>query len=73
MPWLTVVLKNSIKNKNKLYVKYIKHKTFFNEKAYKDYKRILNNTMKKAERDHYDVLFRLNKDNLKIPGRLLKK
>ena len=27
MPWLTVALNNSIKTKNKLYVKYIKHKT----------------------------------------------
>ena len=35
------------------------------EERYKDYKRILNYTMKKAERDHYDVLFRLNKDNPK--------
>ena len=33
--------------------------------AYKDYKRILNNTMKTAEQDHYDVLFRVNKANLK--------
>ena len=72
MPWLTVALKNSIKNKNKLYVKYIKHKTIFNEKAYKDYKRILNNTMKKAERDHYDVLFRINKDNLKKTWAIIK-
>ena len=57
--------KKSIKTKNKLYVKYIKHKTFFNEKTYKDYKRISNYKMKKAERDHYGVLFRVNKDNLK--------
>ena len=59
MPWLTVALKNSIQTKNKLYLKYLKHKTIFNENAYKDYKRILNNTIK-TERDHYDVLFRVN-------------
>ena len=71
MPWLTEALNNSVKTKNKLYVKYIKHKTIFNEKAYKDYKRILNNTMKKAERDH-DVLFRLNKDNTKKTWAIIK-
>ena len=47
MPWHTVALKNSIETKNKLSVKYIKHNTTFNESAYKGYKRVLNNTIKK--------------------------
>ena len=72
MTWLKVAIKNSIKIKNKLYVKYIKHKTIFNVKAYEDYKRILNNTTKKAERDHYAVLFRANKDNIKKTSAIIK-
>ena len=72
MPWLTVAPKNSIKTKKKLCSEYIKHKTIFIENAYKGYKRILNNTIKKAERDHYDFLFRDNKDNLEKTWTIIK-
>ena len=62
--WLTNGLKNSIKQKNKLYVKSIKSPTVHNINQYKAYKRMLNTVLKKNEQDYYDSQFNCNKNNL---------
>ena len=41
-PWLTYGLKNSIKEKNRLYVKYMRQNTRCNKTKYKEYKSKLN-------------------------------
>ena len=65
-PWLTYGLKNSIKENNRLYVKYVRQNTRYNEtKNYKVYKSKLNGLLRKSEREHYATLFEENKHTLK--------
>ena len=48
-PWLSEGLKNSIKQKNKLYLKFKKVNSAHNDELYKSYKRKLQQLMKVAE------------------------
>ena len=61
---MTSGLKNSIKIKNKLYVKSIKRPTSDNIKQYKQYRNTLHRILRKSERDHYKFLLNINKNNL---------
>ena len=55
--WLTDLLKDAIKKKNKLYMKSLKVKTTANEIEYKSYRNKLNHILRFAERKHFqDVL-----------------
>ena len=63
--WLTNGLKNSIKRKNKLYVKSIKPPTVHNVNQYKAYQMMLITVLKKNEQDYQDSQFNYNKNNLK--------
>ena len=58
-------MKNSIKYKSKLYIKYKKEPNSFNEKTYKVFRSNLNKVLRKSERGHYDNLLTENKSNLK--------
>ena len=71
-PWLTDELKNSIKLKNKLYVLSRKYPTVLNINRYKEYKTILNNQIKRCEKDHYDKRFAMYKNNLRKSMALIK-
>ena len=71
-PWLTQGLKNSIKIKNKLYVRYIKRNTAQNEMQYKYYRNKLNHILKIAEQKHYTDLLNNNKSNLKKTWKIMK-
>ena len=51
--------------KNKLYVKTNNSKTLHSQLVYKDYKMVLNSTLRSAERNHYDTLFKANTNNLR--------
>ena len=55
-PWLSEGLKNSIKQKNKLYLKLKKGNSAHNDELYKSYKRKLQQLMKVAEKCHYHFL-----------------
>ena len=70
--WLTAGLKQSIKLKNKLYFKSKKYPTSVNIHNYKVYRNKLNSLLRKTERDHYDVLFTQNKNNLKKSWSIIK-
>jgi hypothetical protein len=63
--WLTEGLKQCIKTKNKLYVKYRHYPTITNESMYKKYKSKLNLLLRKSEKSHYDDLFIKYKGNTK--------
>ena len=55
--WLTELLKDAIKTKNKLYLKSIKINTAANEIQYKKYRNKLNHILRCAERKHFqDIL-----------------
>ena len=71
-PWLIYGLKNSIKEKNRLYVKYVRQNTRYSETKYKVYKSKLNGLLRKSEREHYATLFEENKHNHKKSWSLLK-
>ena len=70
--WLTAGLKQSIKLKNKLYFKSKKYSTSVNVHNYKVYINKLNSLLRKTERDHYEVLFTQNKNNLKKSWSIVK-
>ena len=55
-PWLTQGMKDSIKEKNKLYKKYLKISTVANETRYKTYRNKLHHILKIAEKQHYSEL-----------------
>ena len=64
-PWLTVGLKNSIKQKNKLFYKSRKMPTYENISLYKKFRHCLNILLRRAERNHYDVIMNENRTNMK--------
>ena len=71
-PWLTLGLRNSIKLKNLLYIKYHKSPSNENLRIYKTYKKQLRDILRQAERNHYDEMFRINQSNLKKSWDLIK-
>ena len=71
-PWLSTGLKNSIKVKNKLYVKQQKSPTVCNITQYKKYKNHLNKLMRLCERQHYKDLIEQNRQNTKKLWAVLK-
>ena len=70
--WLSQGLKQSIKMKNKLYIQSLKYPTQSNICRYKCYKSKLKSLLKQAEREHYDLTFKRNKNNLKQTWRIIK-
>ena len=62
----------SIKTKNKLYIKSIKHPNLFNINNYKKYRNKLHSILRKYERDYYDQLLSLNKSNLRKSWQIIK-
>jgi hypothetical protein len=71
-PWLTSALKQSIKYKNKLYLRSRRTSTESNVKHYKEYRNILNRLIRKTERNHYDLLLQKNKNNLRKSWLIIK-
>ena len=55
----------SSKKKQKLYNKYLKHKTFKNEKIYKQYKSLFETLKFKSKQNYYKNLLTKYKDNAK--------
>ena len=64
-PWLSEGLKTSIKQKNKLYLKFKKVSSALNDESYKCYKRKLQQLMKVAEKQHYRDLLVEYSNNIK--------
>ena len=71
-PWLSLALKNSIKQKNKLYKKFHHRPTIYNEIAYKIYKKYLEKTLISAKKQYYNNQLEINKHNLKQTWRIMK-
>ena len=70
-PWLSPGLKESIKLKNKLYIKHKRYPTTNSESIYKRYRNQLTSILTKAEKDHYDKLFISYKSNMKKSWELI--
>ena len=71
-PWLSDALRNSIKFKNKLYWKFRKIGSVYNENSYKSYKQVLQKTLMAAEKQYYHELLIKNKDNMKKSWGVIK-
>ena len=61
-PWVTTGIKRSIRNKHKLYKKFIRNSSIVNETVYKRYKVILNRCLKNAQSNYYRKLFNSKKN-----------
>ena len=72
LPWLTDGLKNSIKFKNKLYVKSLKHDTVLNKIQYKEFKLSLKKLMTQREKDYFNEMIENNKSNMKKTWDIIK-
>jgi hypothetical protein len=71
-PWLSVGLKQSIKIKNHLYKCFLKDPTPNKEEQYKIYRNKLHHLLRRAERDHYENIININKNNLKKTWSVMK-
>lgn len=66
-------MKQSIKTKNKLYVKSRKNPSETNSTIYKQYKKCLNSLLRQAEKDHYHSLLQNSKSNIRKTWQVIKK
>ena len=64
-PWLTKGLSISIKHKNKLYQKYLKHPNLENKNKYYAYRNKLTHLIRKSKSSHYFQLINASKGNSK--------
>ena len=64
-PWISTALKNSIKQKDKLYQKFLLDQTSHNEMLYKAYKNKLKALIRKFEINCYQNIFSDRKNNIK--------
>ena len=64
-PWLTKGLLNSIKQKNKLYQKYIKNPNLENKNKYTTYRNKLTQLIRKSKTNHYSELIKASKGDSK--------
>ena len=71
-PWLTRGIKNSIRTKNKLYIRSLKHPSFLNEQSYLRYKSKLNYLLRKLERNYIESMLKKHKSNLKKTWQIMK-
>ena len=71
-PWLTYCLKESIKIKNKLFLRSKKIPTPEKIQFHKQYRNKLNSLLRKCERDYYNSLLRQNQNKLKKSWDIIK-
>ena len=64
-PWISTALKNSIKQKHKLYQKFLLDQTPHNDMLYKAYKNKLNALIRKSEINYYQNIFSDRENNIK--------
>ena len=70
-PWITKGIQKSSKNKQKLYIRYLKSRTFVNETKYKNYKKPIRTHKKCVKKTTFYLFTKKNiKMILKILGKL---
>jgi len=70
-PWITNALLVSVRQKNRLYKKFIKNPSPTRETRYKAYKNKLNHLIRIAKRDYYDQQFKNVIGNMKKTWKLI--
>ena len=71
-PWITKGLVKSSKQKQKLYIKFLKHKTFSNEQKYKNYKNLFEKIKAKSKRNYFSDILEKNQNNAKETWKVIK-
>ena len=71
-PWLSFGLRNSIKHKNKLYIRYLRKPDQENIETYKIYKRNLQRLLRTSQRKYYEDIIHDNKNNIKKLWSIIK-
>ena len=71
-PWMTKGMKKSSKQKQKLYIKYLKNKTQASENEYKNYKNLFEKLRKKGKQSYYSSLINQYKNDSKKTWQVLK-
>ena len=72
-PWLSDAIRNSIRNKNKLYHKYKKIPSVRNEIIYKSFRNQLNHVLKFAEKKYYKDLIISHRYNARKSWSIIEK
>ena len=62
-PWMTKGMKKSSKQKQKLYIKFLKHNTEASKIEYKNYKNLFEKLRKKSKQSYYSSLINQHKNN----------
>ena len=70
--WITPALKTSIRHKNRLFAKFKKRPTVFNEITYRNYKNQLRSIIKEAKKTYYQTIINQNKHNMKNIWKTIK-
>ena len=71
-PWFSKGMKKSSKQKQKLYIKYLKKKTYETEMQYKNYKNLFEKLKRKAKQNHYTKLISKYQNDSKKTWQVLK-
>ena len=71
-PWLSDELREEIKKKNKLFAKSKRYPSAFNESLYTDYRNKVTRALRKAEKNHFNNLIEINKNNIKKTWNVIK-
>ena len=64
-PWMTKGLLKSSKRKQKLFDKFLKSRTYYNEQSYKHYKTLFENTKLRSKSSYYAELISKYTNNIK--------
>ena len=77
LPWINETLRSRIREKNKMYIKWVKYRTQFNFRNYKRYKSTVNKELNCAKRKFYDNkikrAFNSNKQQWQIINEIMGK
>ena len=70
--WMWKVMRKSTKQKQNLYIKFLKRKNPEDELIYKSYKNLFEKPRKKSKQNYYSNLLEKHKDNAKQRWQILK-
>ena len=71
-PWITRSIKKSSKRKQKLYEKFLKHRTILNEEKYKAYKNLFESIKRKSKKSYFSKKALQYKNNMKKTWSVMK-
>ena len=71
-PWITRGIKKSFKRKQKLYQKFLKHRTILNEEKYKAYKNLFESIKRESKKSYFSNKLLQYKNNMKKTCSVMK-